>query len=382
MKNAKFYSIISALLIAAVIFVSCKDDFTEEDALNAQQTITYNVIVQNASSKAGLEGVTVSIIQKGETMEATTNAQGIAIFEDIKIGSSIPVTVSKDGFGSVSTVTATSDVNYRQGEVSSSFNLLSLTENIATVKGKVEIESDLTNTLRETVATGKVTATLEQGNYNGVYIYSGIVVEATVAADGTYELKLPTFGTGVEYTITTNDLETDQKIAYNNKAGESGFPLTLPKVETIKTVFSNGAYPAPIPSVPAVYATVSGGSIPATLEVDTNLDGEISNILIYGEGAGYTDASAAPVTITSLLGGSGAIATANISGGKVVGVTITSSGLGYPTEGFTAVPDANNGITPSAASGLSTSNYAVRPNDIKVRNIFFGTGSSRAIDIQ
>jgi len=389
MKNAKFYSIISALLVAAVIFVSCKDDFTEEDALDAQQTIAYNVVVQDANSKAGIDAATVTIVQDGENVEATTNAQGVATFKGIKIGSAVPVTIKKDGFGVVNTTADLSGASYRQGEESSNFYLLSLTENIATVRGKVEIETDLTNSVREKVGTGKVTATLIPSSYNNVYLQSKIVVEATIAADGTYELKLPTFGTGVNYSIVANDLEVDQKISYNSKIGEAAFPATLPKTETIKTVFSSGGGTVAIPSVPAVFATVDGTSTtPAVLAVETNSQGKISSVYLSGSGGtGYTGTSA-NITITSLLGGTGAKATATITGGVVTGFTIdNATATGYPYQtasGTPYAPKANNNVAPAAALNVVTpgGGLAVKPNDIKVRNIFYGTGSSRAIEIQ
>jgi len=383
MKNAKFLSIISAVLIAAVVFVSCKDDFTEEDALNAQQQITFNVVVQNANNKTGIEGATVSIVKDGETVEGTTNALGVATFKDIKIGSGIPVTISKDGFSKINYVADASNVGYRDSEVTGTFYLISLTESVISVKGKVEIESDLSNLTREKVTTGKVVATIEDGNYNGAWVTAGsIVVEATIGADGTYELKLPTFGTGVEYTIVANDLEVDQKISYNRKQGEAAFPATLPKVETVKTVFANGASALSIPFVQAVFATVNGTTTgtPASLYVETDPTGKISFIGVNSSGSGYTGATL-PVTITSLFGGTGATATANISGGSVTSVTINQAGSGYPVENFDT-PNANNYISASSASNVTSTNYSVKPGDIKIRNIFYGTGSSRPIDIQ
>ncbi|HCM76539.1 MAG TPA: hypothetical protein DIS90_09170 [Cytophagales bacterium] len=386
MKNKLILTLISAALLATV-FVSCKDDFTEEDALNAQQTISYNVVVLDAATKIGVEGAEVKVVIDGIEQVATTNTLGTATFKNVKIGNDFPVAINKEGFTSVNTTAETSYVEYRQAEVSSIVYVMSLTTNLATVSGKVEIETDVTNETREKITSGTVKAIFEPGNYNGIYLSSNFSIEATISAEGTYELKLPTFGTGVEYTIIANDIEVDQKIAYNKKPGEPDFPATLPKAENIKTVFSHNGGAVSIPSfVPAVFATMSvaptgASAAVARLYVETDPDGKIDYIGVNNMGYGYAASTTVPVVISSLLGGSGATANANTDAlGRVTSVSIVNAGTGYPDENYNT-PDATYNSSVSA-SNLYTSNFFVKSGDIKVRNIYYGTGSSRAIEIQ
>lgn len=386
MKTKLIYSFIIVALLATV-FTACKDDFTEEDALNAQQTITFNVVAINVTDQQGVEGAEVTVVLDGAEVTATTNSLGAATFKNVKIGSGFPVTIAKEGFVTINTTMGTNGVDYRQAEVSAVLYMLSSTST-ATLSGKVEIETDVTNDTREKVTTGTVKATFEPGYYNGFEIYSNFTVEATIGADGTYTMNLPTFGTGVEYTISVNDLEVDQKMAYNKKPGEQDFPITLPKAENIKTVFSHNSGSVTIPSfVPAVFAVINatptGASAEvALLDVETNPDGEIFDINIFDSGFGYPASSTTvPVTITSLLGGSGATATASTNAsGQITSIVLNTPGSGYPAASFTT-PDATFN-TATSASNLYTTSYLVKPGDIKVRNVYYGTGSSRAFEIE
>lgn len=385
MRN-KFVRSLIAVVLLAIVFVSCKDNFTEEDSLNAQQTITYNVIILDAATQIGVEGAEVTIVQDGKEAKLPTNSLGVATFKNVKIGSDFPVSVIKEGITTINTTSDTDYAEYRQAEISAVFYVLSTTENLATVRGKVEIESDVTNDVREKITTGTVKATFESDYYNNFYIPANFTIEATITAEGTYELQLPTFGTGVRYTIFVNDIEVDQKMAYNNKPGEASFPATLPKVENIKTVFSdNGS--VSIPSfVPAVFATVNGAPTGATpqvarLYVETDPTGKIDYIGVSNSGFGYAVSTTVPVTITSLFGGTGATANATTNAsGQITGVAIVNAGSAYPKENYDT-PDATYNSAQSS-SNLYDDYYMVKPGDIKVRNIYYGTGSSRAIEIQ
>lgn len=79
------------------------------------------------------------------------------------------------------------------------------------------------------------------------------------------------------------------------------------------------------------------------------VDGTVSSIEITSGGTGYTSA---PTVALTGGGGTGALATASISGGAVTGITITNPGSGYtsvPTVAFTG--GAGSGAAATAELG-------------------------------
>jgi uncharacterized repeat protein (TIGR01451 family) len=86
---------------------------------------------------------------------------------------------------------------------------------------------------------------------------------------------------------------------------------------------------AALESTPVVtFSAPNSGSDRALGVVTVNASGQVTGILITHAGSGYT--SAPTVTISSPASlGSGATATASVSGGSVAGVSITAAGSGY-----------------------------------------------------
>jgi len=385
MKMYKKSTLVLVIVAALAILVSsCKDKFTEEDLLNAQQQIDYSVVLKDVATLLGIEGATVTIVQDGVELTATTNAQGVATFLKISIGNGFPLTITATDYATV-TSNVSIFADYRQAEETDFFYTLSQTATLATVKGEVEIETDVTNLTREKVGSGTVTAVFTPSSYNGLSLNNiRFTVTATTGADGTYSMDLPTFGNGVSYDIFVNDIEVAQTIAYNREVGQLVFPATLPQVGSILTAFTDSGSPATIPAgVPSVFAVVNGtptgpGAQAATLTVGVNALGVVTGIGVSGSGFGYTASSTTlPITITSLKGGTGAVVTANTnaSGQVTFGNAPASGGSGYPPFN----PSANS-ITAQFPQNLSSSQN-VRPGDTKVINIYYGTGSSRVLDI-
>lgn len=384
----KFKMTLVVPICITLLVTSCKDKFTEEDLLNAQQTIDYSVVLKDVATLLGIEGATVSIVQNGVELTATTNALGVATFERISIGNGFPLTITATDYATInSNVFIFAD--YRQAEETEFFYTLSQTNELATVRGIVEIETDVTNQVREVLGSADVRAVFVPSSYNNLDLFNiNFTITATTAADGTYSMDLPTFGDGVEYNIFVNDIEVAQTIAYSREQGQPLFPATLPQVADIPTVFSSSS-PNDIPSistsgfVPSVFATVNAtpsgaGAQAAVFDVGgISAAGAITFIGINNAGLGYAASTTVPVTITSLFGGSGAVITANTgAGGQILSFNITNGGTGYPAGN----PDANFNFATSSQN-LSRSNELVRPGDIRVIDIYYGTGTSRTLDI-
>lgn len=377
MKKTRILSFLLVIILAGV-FTSCKDDFTEEDALNAQQTVDVSVYVIDYFNTTAVSGATVSIIKDGAAVTAQTNEQGIASFSDVKIGGGLPVTVEKEGFTKVQDLVDVDVYDYRQGHFTTTLGVLSLTENTATIKGKLEIESDVTNEDTEVVPEGtEVKAYLDLDGMNTVEFV------ATTDANGNYELVVPATNTGVDYRMKYATLTIDQKIAKNGNKGDADFPATIPSIANISTTFNPVGSAVDIPSVPSIVAT-----LPAPTEADgtqaeiyvdfgsMTVDGGIDDFDVNVTGTGYTPGAELNVTVTSLFGGSGLVAKWTVDGGGFVdgNANITDTGSGYPM-----TYEANK----AGETDPSFTNYVdIQTGEIRLINGHYGTGTIRAEEIQ
>ena len=377
MKKTRILQFLSAILLAG-IFSACEDSFTEEDALNAQQTVDVSIYVIDNYNTSGVAEATVSIIKDGVLVEAQTNELGIASFSDVKIGGGLPVTITKEGYTTTQRLINVSVFNYREGQFTSTVEIFSLTENTAIFRGKLEIESNLTNEDRELVPAGtEVKALLTEDGINTIEFIS------TVDENGNYEFVLPANRSGVSYQITYPTLTLDQTIAKNRNEGEEGFPATLPEITTISTIFNPRGSAVTVPSVPSVYATVpapvEADGTQAIVRIDFNdidAQGGINDLLIVQSGAGYAPEADVVVTITSLFGGSGAnVVWPTFSTGNFQEFEdIIDTGSGYPS-----FSNANRtgAVNPSLSTSLN-----VQSGEIVVRDGSYGTGTSRAEEIE
>jgi hypothetical protein len=121
-------------------------------------------------------------------------------------------------------------------------------------------------------------------------------------------------------------------------------------------------------------ATTKTQAVVGGVEVDAT--GKITGVWMSERGAGYVDP--VKIEVKSLLGGTGATLEVKVNTFSTTGSLntplVTAGGSGYP-----AVDDAN--VARREAPGSLTPQF-VKSGDIKVINVDYGTGTSRAKDIQ
>ncbi|VAW29193.1 hypothetical protein MNBD_BACTEROID06-972, partial [hydrothermal vent metagenome] len=183
MKHLTFNKL-SILLLGLVLFsTSCKEQFSEKDALDAQQQIDMAIYVYDAGAKdePAVVGATVTFVQGTETRTVTTDETGVALFPKAKIGGYI-LKVTAENFTSYSDNDEIYSDNFRQGQETFQVGIYSLTsDNMATVRGRVAIESDLTNDVTEYAAGIDLNLTVYLSNATEVFT-------TTTDAEGRYSI--------------------------------------------------------------------------------------------------------------------------------------------------------------------------------------------------
>lgn len=374
MKKINYLFILLTLL--AGIFAACEDEFSEKDALEAQQTIDLSVYVYDGYDQSGITGASVTVIKDGENKIEETNDLGVALFKKVKIGGDIPVIVEKDGYTPIKTMADIDVDNYRQGNYTLDVPMLSLDSNTATIKGRLSIQSDLTNDSLEAPPSG---STIKG------YVYFGnnnqpVELMGSSDADGKFELTVPTTNQGVNLEIKYPTLTLDQKIAKNRNEGQPPFPETLPGIVNISTIFNPTGTAEDVPYVDPVFATVPGpsgdGERAVIHNVDVNGAGVIYDIDFSDNGSGYT-ADSVDVTITSLFEGSGAQIKVGVSGGSLYdgNVNILDGGSGYPSFSYA---NRTNKVNPSFDVNINN----LKTGEIRVAEGRYGSGTYREEEIE
>ena len=397
MKN-KLKLVSAGLMIGLMsLTISCKEQFTEEEALKAQQLVDFALHVYNRSlqGQPPVAGAKVTFIQGGNKKEATTDENGVALFPGVKFGGFV-LAVSADNFTSMSFDDEIYADDFRTTQQTYSVGIYSLAdESLATVKGTVRIDTDLTNDTPETLegVTLRFRANLNYGDQ---------IFMATTDANGNYEVKVPAEQYGTYVYVFYPDMLVGQKIAYNKLQSETkNFPDVLPKVETIETLFAmytgggilnnyNNYRTSGIFPIYAIADPAPTGQATAVISyVYTNADGEIVDI-DFATGGDYTgDADGkVNVTFTSLLGGSGATLEitlgdqTNLNNAYNQNGTATINfvgGSGYPDDNYQLNRTGYRG--PSINSQNRESSFRLYPGTITFNNVDYGTGVSRPDDL-
>jgi hypothetical protein len=398
MKNTGLFkcSLTISFFTLLIILISCQDQFTEKDALLAQQQIDLTIYVADASTtnNAPVNGAKVSVSQSGTALDAVTDAQGIAKFPKMKVGEYV-YTITADSYTSMTGTGAMDPANFRQGEVSAQYGIYSLTsDRMATVKGHVSIDTDVTNDLPEAAANISVFADVWLNNGSQTFI-------GTTDANGDYIIKVPADGTTPGSTCTQvnirfPDLELNQTIAYNKQAGDlNNFPSALPvKVNNMLTLFSmdnsfimnewfpNVNTPQKVRTVYAIADPAPSNGKTAVIDrVFVDNQGKIIDVN-FNTGGNYPARGIINVAFTSLSGGTGATlqidltaaGTENAQTAFNNGFFTLTEGSGYPEE------FGLNRISPRTSS--KRANLCISPSSINIANADYGTGNYRAIGLQ
>jgi len=310
MKKYLLKTIYLIPIIIGMSFVSCDpDSFTEEDAMklqsqlereqilledslalaekmrqeeltNANESVTYTLSLVDASASTmlkgsdpgdgvkGISGASVSLTQGSTVVTKTTDANGIVTFTDLVKGlATMHITLT--GFSEVNAVIdfayyGVSTSNSGGIQVGNIIPMIPVSgTSTAIIKGKVTLESDLTNKAPENAPAGtKVIATVStsspalDGISSGVITsltYGNLSLEAVTDANGDYTMTVPATSMGLDYSLKVSDFTTNQSLLMLTRAGA---PVT--GVQTIPTSFgstySSGS--STIPTVSPVIVTI------------------------------------------------------------------------------------------------------------------------------
>jgi hypothetical protein len=235
------------VLFPAVLLFSCKkDDFSEKDALDAQQTVDLAITVVDASSASEpVSGATVKLLKDSTLVSKTTNSNGTVVFTKVKIGDVAVVSVTKDQFTSILTTVSTSPDSYRQTQVSEIIRIYSLSSGkTATIRGRLTMQSDLTDRDREPAANVIV-------KVKNLTISSEMLYTATTDNDGKYSVSVPVSSRGDYLELYYPEFTANQKLAF---VQDDRSIAVAERPVLYKSDASTQFY---IPAIPSVYATVA-----------------------------------------------------------------------------------------------------------------------------
>ncbi|WP_190808864.1 carboxypeptidase-like regulatory domain-containing protein [Flagellimonas sp. S3867] len=297
MKNRNILSTLFVVLACGVFVSSCNDDFSEGDLLDHQRDQAEKIAAEQAAKEAAekaeeeaaaaanaaalaaagvaldytvtahsddvpVAGATITLTNAsdGSTNTATTDANGNAAFVDIALGGHV-VAINSDDHLNISYIVdfgrATENVHFErvndnivpiETSEASKVELMSLTgTQTATIKGNVEIETDLTNNLPEVPQNITVRANFDDSfnashstvedssfsNETSIYVLGsfsfteGDIGVATVDnATGAYSMVVPATEEGTDIDLLLPLVEADQTMAWTMENGEDvGFNL-------------------------------------------------------------------------------------------------------------------------------------------------------------
>ncbi len=252
MQNTRVRNLFSTILGVGVVagglvLSSCEDEFTEQDAIRAQQEtlaaledqeanndamaqamqdsldrigakIDYTVTVAAAgqantgrtSAEASAEGATVTLVQGGKTYTETAGKGGVATFAGLSRGQAVVTVEATDHTAVTYTTTlgfsasgTAGKENYNVGTLIPVFPT-TVAAGATEIKGKAWAELDATNDMPEAAQGAMVRGTLDVSTVLTSYrkgttsfgnvetaTYEGFSKEATVGEDGTYSLIVP-----------------------------------------------------------------------------------------------------------------------------------------------------------------------------------------------
>ena len=368
---------LTLIMVPIMLLFSCsKDKFSEKDALDSQQKVDLLVTVIDASSSlAPVQGATVKVVVDSTVVSHTTNANGTTVFTGVNIGGDITVSVSKANFTSVMTTVWTGTQSYRQTQVSKVISLYSLDPTkIATISGRLTMQSDLTDRNRE-VAAGVIV----KARNNSLNSTTEQLFTATTDADGKYSISVPVSSSGNDIYLFYPEFTVNQKLAFVQQDKSVA-------VAERSVLYNSDSRPSnslllAIPAIPSIYATVAApatthgtgfalGSKPNKVSLNVNC-----GLLLIDGGAGYNGGvSINNYQLSFSPGASGGIAEklyVDIVNGKITNIVsyVNVAGAVYNAPPTLLVPV---GVTTPAniAIGFQT-NYKIYVSNKGVNYIVF-----------
>jgi hypothetical protein len=248
------------IIFPFVFLFSCnRDDFSEKDALDAQQKVDLSItVVDGTSSQAPVEGALVILHIDSTFVSRTTNSIGSVVFNNVKIGGEVIVSVEKDQYTSILTPITIDPQSYRQTQVSELLYIYSFAAGkTATIKGRLTMQSDLTDRDREVAANVVVTA--KNGNLTTI---SNQLFTATTDANGFYSVSVPVSGQGDQIMLYYPEFTVNQKLALE----QSDMSRAIVERPVLYRPCSSPTFD--IPCVPSVYPTVAPPSSTAGSNFD------------------------------------------------------------------------------------------------------------------
>jgi len=375
--NRIIFAIVTLLSVGFAL-ASCNKDTSEEEILKSQLAtadsllkrggvIKYTVkIVSTANSsilksKMSIENANVTIYQNNKVYTAITDANGFAIFPDMRIGTAA-VNVKLKDHAEVDYIAdltpAENLINLSQGQVVNTVRYASTmvpmfpiaAPGAATITGKVTAELDLTNTTPEPAPNVTVIAkvnvddpdfvsryiTPTQGTTNSnagriiKFAFQDAIISTQTNAQGNYTLQVPAALNGLPIKLSVADYQTTQKLYLENNPTDDSF---APGEYTVPVLFSSNLEPSPIPEVKPVYVMVEEPTAPigiikktANFTIEYNPQGGISKVVVTEKG-NYT---AKPAIVAIGYGiGAELEAVYNQSTGELDGINVISSGKNY-----------------------------------------------------
>ena len=387
--------LVICILFPAVLMInSCREEFSEKDALEILSRVdaVFYIFDKSSSDYLPVENATITVIQGTQETELVTNESGMATFPNLKLGT-IFYRVEASNYLSYSGNQSLYNEGGLIDQQTISIGLFNLSdESLATVKGRVLIDTDLTNDDTEFAVNVSLNLRVQVDQQY-------LDFSATTDSEGRYEFKVPAETYGSYTIMRIPDLEISQKIAYNRIAGdERQFPDILPQLEDVLTIFSTNTSSNrnhnnyPVESVIPYYAIAEPAPKPENTaiisSVYTDGQGQIAglNFSYGGDYSGDAD-NRVRVNVISMGQGQGAYFDfvigpefTSLQDIYFYGNYVLQPGSGYPDEEYYYNRIPYRAPTPQTGDAREKYLGNIVPGSTTIVNIDYGTGVYRLYD--